>query len=153
MIDILVQLGLIYQAYLTNNIVFVNPERDYLELRGTFTFAEKPFHGCRKAKPDRFWYFKSGIGKCETVYITEAAIDAISLFLLHRRRGVCDANAVYVSIGGVSNYATIDRIRARKHAVLAVDNDPAGEMCRQRYRDMEHILPIHKDWNEDLLVL
>lgn len=150
MIDSLVQQGLIYQESRTNNIVFVNPERDYFELRGTFTFAEKPFHGCGKAKPDRFWYFKGGYGTCDIVYITEAAIDAVSLFLLHRKRGVSTANAVYVSIGGVSNYATIERIRTKRHAVLAVDNDPAGQRCRARYKDLDYILPVHKDWNEDL---
>ena len=150
MIDMLVQQGLIYQADHMNNIVFVNPEKDYFELRGTCTFTEKPFHGCGKAKPDRFWYLKGSYGKCEIIYITEAAIDAISLFLLHRKHGVNTANSVYVSIGGVSNYATIERIRSRRHAVLAVDNDPAGELCRQRYSDLEYIVPIYKDWNEDL---
>ena len=150
MIDTLVRRGLMYQDERTNNIVFTNPEKDYFELRGTFTFAEKPFHGCGKTRSDRFWYFREGDARCETAYITEAAIDAISLYLLHRKRGENTANKVYISIGGVSNNATIDRIRAQKHAVLAVDNDPAGELCRQRYKDLDYILPIHKDWNEDL---
>ena len=150
MIDSLVQQELIYQANQTNNIVFVNPEKDYFELRGTFTFAEKPFHGCGKAKSDRFWYLKGGCTEVDTVYITEAAIDAISLYLLHRKRHEKTAGAVYASIGGVSNYATIERIRTRRHAVLAVDNDPAGQLCRQRFKDMDFILPVHKDWNEDL---
>ena len=150
MIDTLVRQKLVYQAEKTNNIVFVNPEQDYFEQRGTYTFVERAFHGCGKTKPDRFWYLKEENARCESVYITEAAIDAISLYLLHRKRDEITANKAYVSIGGVSNNATIDRLRTQKHVILAVDNDPAGELCRQRYRNLEYILPVHKDWNEDL---
>ena len=84
------------------------------------------------------------------MFITEAAIDATSLFILHSMtRDV--SHSVYVSIGGVSNYATIDRIRRHSHAVLAVDNDSAGEICRSRYRDLKSVMPKNKDWNEDLI--
>lgn len=53
----LTSMGLIYQEQGTGNIVFINREKDYCELRGTFTYAEKQFHGCQKTWPDRFWYF------------------------------------------------------------------------------------------------
>lgn len=151
LITLLVEQGLLYQSKGTNNIVFTNPERDYYELRGTYTYAKKPFHGCGKTRPDRFWYLRGGTS-CDTVYITEAAIDAISLFLLHRQQKVNTSKNVYASIGGVSNNATIDRIKRHKHAVLAVDNDEAGEKCRRRHSDLEYILPVHKDWNEDLTI-
>lgn len=151
MIDTLVRQGLLYQSDRTNNVVFVNPERDYFELRGTCTYADKPFHGCGKTKSDRFWYLKGSQADCDTVYITEAAIDAISLFLIHRLQRVNTSRSVYVSIGGVSNNATINRIKHRKRAILAVDNDGAGEHCRQLHSDLEFILPVHKDWNEDLI--
>lgn len=142
--------GLIYQSAGTNNIVFVNKERDYCELRGTYTFGEKPFHGCRKAGADRFWYFQPGPGKAETAFITEAAIDAISLCLLHRHSKIDVSAFVYISIGGVSNHAAICRIKRRIRTILAVDNDSAGEACRRKHSELESILPIHKDWNEDL---
>lgn len=36
-------------------------------------------------------------------------------------------------------------------AVIAVDNDKAGEDCRQRNPDRRHLIPAGKDWNEDLI--
>ena len=59
--------------------------------------------------------------------------------------------AAYFSIGGVANQKAIDRIKANfPQAVLAVDNDQAGQKCRERNRDMKHLIPFKKDWNDDL---
>lgn len=151
-INRLARSGIAYQQEETGNIVFVTPEHDYCELRGTFTYTEKPFHGCRKVSADRFWYILDGTekGKPKTTYITEAAIDAISLMVIQSTRHPTEC-AAFVSIGGVTNYAAIDRIARHIHTVLAVDNDAAGEACRERYPYLPHIIPVHKDWNEDLL--
>ena len=146
----LVSRGLAYQSDVTNNVVFVNRERDYCEIRGTYTFAEKQFHGCRKTRADRFWYYLPGDGRPDTAFVTEGAIDAISLCILHRKSGIDISKSVYISIGGAGNHLTINRIKHRIHTVLAVDNDRAGELCRQRHKELDHILPISKDWNDDL---
>ena len=58
--------------------------------------------------------------------------------------------AVYVSIGGVANQRTIDRLKRKHGVVLAVDNDQAGEECRKRNPDLPTLIPVRKDWNEDL---
>ena len=86
----LVSNGLTYQSAGKNNIVFVNKERDYCEIRGTYTFTEKPFYGYRNAKQDRFRYFVPGRTKPDKAYVTEAAIDAIILFLLLYKSGFSD---------------------------------------------------------------
>lgn len=149
-IRMLVREALVYQEEGTNNIVFISREQDYCELRGTYTFTKKQFHGCRKTSADRFWYLKRDPGMAAAVYITEAAIDAISLYLIHLASNNAYGN-VYVSIGGVSNDAAISRIKRHSHAILAVDNDEAGSLCRKRHKDLNAIMPYHKDWNEDLL--
>lgn len=143
--------GLLYQERFYNNAVFVNPQKDYCELRGTFSYASHPFHGCLKSRPDRFWYMKAGEGIPQTAYICEGAIDAVSLFLLRQMADTTE-NAVYISIGGVSNQQTIDRIKKRVKTILAVDNDHAGLLCRERNPDLEAIIPNHKDWNDDLQI-
>jgi len=152
MIRLLEERGLLYQDRDHGNAVFVNPERDCCEIRGTLTYASRPFHGCLKTRADRFWYFLDTEEKPGTAYLCESAIDAISLFLLHKRAGTDNA-AVYISIGGVSNQKTIERIKSRIHSVLAVDNDHAGDLCRERNPDMGSIIPAAKDWNEDLQLL
>ena len=146
-LDLLVRRGILYQEAATGNAVFISPQRDYCELRGT---GGKPFHGVRKTSSNRFWYWKEQLlGHAEAAFITEGAIDALSLYLLHRRTGH-SLPYVYIAIGGVANQKTIDRIQKQIPAVLAVDNDSAGEACRNRNSTLPFILPRNKDWNEDL---
>lgn len=149
-IQLLVDRGLLYQEGQHNNIVFVNEERDWAELRGTYDRGLTAFHGvvenCRR---DGYWMFMPG-DDAEVAYICEAAIDAISLYELHRKMG-WKGEAAYISIGGVGKQPAIDTIKNSMEAVLAVDNDEAGEECRKRNPDLMSVIPIHKDWNEDLL--
>ena len=142
---------LAYQESLHGNIVFVSPERDYCEIRGTLTYADRPFHGCMKTQPDRFWYLTNCRlpQKPVTAYICEAAIDAASLLVLHRYAGITEP-AAYISIGGAANQQTIRRIKTKIRTVLAVDNDEAGQKCRDRNPELDVIVPVCKDWNDDL---
>ena len=148
----LIDQNLLYQAERTNNAVFVNRKRDFAELRGTL--SEKPFHGVLKTEADRFWSFEGSPvvpGEVPRAYICESAIDAISLYLLHRSRGE-DTRAHYCSLAGVANQQTIDRIKRHSHAILAVDKDAAGDRCRKQNKDIPHAVPEHKDWNEDWIL-
>ena len=185
LIQLLIDRGILYQSEIGNNIVFVNPEGDYCELRGTNSYADRrcrkrdecgrycqgdhswciymdscpnyksdPFHGCKKTRSDRFWYFAPESNKqIRYIYVCEAAIDAISLYVIHQKNHRTENN-VYISIGGVANQQTIDRlVRGRKNSIviLAVDNDEAGQECRKRNPELEYILPQNKDWNDDLI--
>ena len=153
-VNALVDAGLIYQDASHGNAVFLNRQKDYCDLRGTYTLGS-PFHGCRRMDASGHWFFQ--VGKDEPVriaYICESAIDAISLYELHRHQGMLCKPAMYCSIGGVSNQKAIDRIVSEGYrTVVAVDNDSAGDACRTRNNKLESIIPQHKDWNEDLLSL
>ena len=141
----LIQEGLLYQD-LCGNAVFVDLDESYCEIRGTG--VGNHFHGCRKKASDRFWYFLTE-SKPEAVYICEAAIDALSLMLIHQKEGKNEP-AAYVSIGGVANQRTIDRLKRKHGVVLAVDNDQAGKEARKRNPDLPVLIPEGKDWSEDL---
>lgn len=148
-IQMLVSQKILYQEKEKNNIVFINMERDFAELRGTYTYG-KPFHGvvpnCRN---DGFWWFRTS-KTASKAYICEASIDAISLFELHRLHENNEP-AYYISIAGAAKQPAIDRLKCSTlNLILAVDNDAAGQQCRDRNTDLEYILPEHKDWNEDL---
>ena len=145
-VTFLIQESLLYQDTPHGNAVFISPDEDYCEIRGT---GSRPFHGCRKKRSDRFWYILTD-PKPETAYVCEAAIDAVSLMLIHKAQGKTDP-AVYVSIGGVANQQAVDRLRKKKlTVVLAVDNDSAGDECRRRNPDLTALIPNNKDWNDDL---
>ncbi len=130
------------------NCVFVNESKSYYELHGTYSFG-KSFHGNGRKAIDEYWSFKTAVG-IATVYICESAIDAMSLAAL---RQMYKENALCVSIGGVGNYKTIERLIEKYgcKCVLAVDNDKAGQECRERYSQLRSIVSKHKDWNEDLV--
>lgn len=148
-IQMLVKQKLLYQEKFNNNIVFINAERNFGEIRGTYTFG-KAFHGIvPDSRHDGFWWFRTSkdASKC---YICEAAIDAISLYELHKIQGNHE-DAYYISIAGVAKQPAIDRLKNSKlNIVIAVDNDNAGQQCRNRNSELEYILPENKDWNEDL---
>lgn len=150
----LIKEKLIYQACVVRgdkrykNCVFVNDEQSYYEIHGTYSFG-KSFHGNGRKAIDEYWCFHTG-REIATVYICESAIDAISLAAI---RLMDVENALYVSIGGVANYKTIERLidKYGDKCVLAVDNDKAGQECRNRFETLRHIVSKHKDWNEDLM--
>lgn len=148
-IQMLISQKIIYQEKSKNNIVFINMERNFAELRGTYTFG-KPFHGIvPNSRHDGFWWFCTSKSATKG-YICEAAIDAVSLYELHKIQGRQE-EAYYISIAGVSKQPAIDRLKNSKlHIILAVDNDVAGQNCRNKNSDLEYIIPVHKDWNEDL---
>lgn len=177
-INYLIDEGLLYQDD-RNNAVFVSKNKDYFERRGTYTFAEERcklrneckryvdignqkcrnksncnkfkkdvFHGCGKASKDCYWSFTPN-GDADVAFVCEAAIDAISLYVINKRNGN-DVKAEYISIGGVANQQTIEKLKQNKKVIIAVDNDKAGNACYQKNSDCERIIPIGKDWNEDL---
>lgn len=147
----LIDQKLLYQSKEKNNAVFINKERDWAEIRGTYTLGSKQFHGVvANCRSDGFWWFRSG-KDAKVAYVCEAAIDAISLYVLQRQHGKME-QSYYISIGGAAKQATINRIKRQvKKTVLAVDNDVAGQNCRNKNKELDYILPIGKDWNEDLL--
>ena len=132
------------------NAVFITPQNDYCEIRGTYGGSANHFHSCRKTSADRFWYVTSSDEQPRIAFICEAAIDAVSLMLLRKEAGDTEPS-VYISIGGVSNQKAIERVKRRMPTVIAVDNDAAGERCREMNRDVFSLIPSCKDWNEDLL--
>lgn len=166
-----------------NNVVFITPQRDYCEIRGTNTFADNrcrksesckdyqeikhswcrymndctdyhnsSFHGCRRSRSDRFWYLTNGLDsqtKVSSIYVCEAAIDAISLYLIHQQHGIITP-AAYVSIGGAGNQKAIKRLKKHGGVIIATDHDKAGDACRDRNPELATIVPVYKDWNEDL---
>lgn len=141
----LIDVQLLYQDD-AENCVFCNREGSYFELRGT---RGKRFFRCKdKSKDhDNLWFFnKPYTKKIDRIYVTEDAIDSISLYQLTRE------DAFFCSIGGVSNYSRVERIKALDldvEIVTAFDNDLSGVKGRQRHNDLKSITPEGcKDWNE-----
>ena len=155
LIDELIEKELLYEDYGEwRNLVFVSRTRDFCELHGTVFHTNQTFHGLQKLYPDTFWSYctAQNAGSVETAYICESSIDALSLYVLHRQREESSwPTSAYIGIGGVCNQQTIDRISGSVTTILAVDNDAAGQACRERNPHLQAILPEAKDWNEELV--
>lgn len=159
LIQQLIDDGILYQEQTHNNMVFINPSKDFVELRGTN--SKQPFHQVQfdPDTPSAFWWYKPrGLFTApERAYICESSIDAISLYLILTMLPGTNANAgLYCSIGGVMNQKRIDAIsagmsKAGCKTFLSVDNDDAGAKCRERNPDLKVLIPTYKDWNEELI--
>ena len=150
LVDWLIDKGLCYQCEPIESrerVVFTNTEQNYCEIR---EIDGTKFCRVLGADKDYFWYFwqlsdNHSTGRPTTCYITENAIDAISLYLLRREY------AIYASIGGVGNYQRIRKaISMGLDTVIAVDNDESGKRCRDNFPECRYLIPEGKDWNEDL---
>lgn len=148
----LLERKLLYQDAEHSNAVFLSRRKDFAEIRGTI--QGKVYHSVRKKSSDLFWgYHPDPETRCTKAFVCEGAIDALSLYVLHILNQQADPGYVYCSIAGVANQKTIDRIASYLPIVLAVDNDEAGQKCRERNPGVEAVIPSKKDWNEDLLAL
>ena len=153
LIDDLVRKGLLFQDSSYQNIVFLSRAKDFCELHGTRISSKsaKSFHGLQRLYPAAFWSYRNSEQPVEIAYICEGALDAVSLYLIHASAGI-NRPAAYIGIGGVCNQQTITRISAAVRTIIAVDRDAAGDQCRARNPELEAILPVFKDWNEDLML-
>lgn len=120
-------------------------------------YKKSPFHGiARNSKKGGFWSFPADDRvPVERVYVCEAGVDAISLYELQRLQKSCVAGSVYCSIGGCGKHDAIKNIidTYKEKVILAVDNDDAGVVCRERYPNVQYIIPVSKDWNDDLKMI
>ena len=107
------------------------------------------------SKKNMYWIYIPDEGMdADIAYICEGAIDAISLYELHRIKGA-PIGGMYVSIGGAGKQGAIVNLMnnwylKKEDTILAVDNDGPGEDCRKRNPDLRFIIPKNKDWNDDL---
>ena len=171
--------GKLYQS-VEGNIVFITAERDYYELRGTNSFADRRckrrftcehfcegehgwctrMSGCADYKKSPF-HGGSSVKKGKFWYFSDFCAPYDAVFVCE---GAVDALSLYVihqymggqerfaytGIGGAGNQDAIDLLRAHQKVILAVDNDETGDDCRARNPDLETFIPVGKDWNDDL---
>lgn len=134
-----------YYTDVNGNCVFPSNDEDFAELRGTS--AIKPFHGVAEGSAHDGYY--SLFKKSDTqkgAIVCEGAIDAISLYVLKHDRGYN-----YCSMSGLKD-GSLERIkRDYEHVILAVDNDDAGQLFRDKHSELMAMIPKNKDWNEDLI--
>ncbi len=154
-----IQKGLIYESRQYHNVVFAGYDKNGIPRHahkrssgshGTYkgnvagSLPEYSFH----------WY-----GIDERIYLFEAPIDMLSYISMHKSNWQAHS---YISACSVSDRVLFHSLAEHKQinkVYLCLDHDDAGEKANKRISDrlaeqgMSHeiLVPIHKDWNEDLL--
>ena len=133
------------------NIVFQSIDCNYAEIRGASNPVPpmRPFKSKAKGSDHDGYFIIGKVVNPDTIFVCEAAIDAISLMILYAGG---EPGCAYASIGGAGCTAAIQRIsRTYPDAkiIIAFDNDKAGHDAADKL-PYEKQFPVYKDWNEDL---
>lgn len=129
----------------SGNCVFYDEAEKVREIRGTNSRAETKFRPIYRPSKEAFWSF--GADNPDWIYVCEAAIDAISVYVLCGK----PANGRFVSMAGCENQAIIDRLKATgKTVIICTDNDAAGQKVRDKNPECPFCIPRNKDFNDDL---
>lgn len=151
--------GLIYESADYHNAVFVgkNPEGVAVHAHKRGTGSESTFKGNVDSSDPRYSFH--WIGRSNRVYLFEAPIDMLSFISLHRNGWQKHSYAAACGVSDqvmwqiLADHPQIDTV------YLCHDSDVDGQKAAVRIANKlteqgintEILVPIRKDWNEDLL--
>ena len=133
----------------------------YAAKRGTCT-NQRFCQECRGS--EKRYGFRFGNDSGDTVFVFEAAIDAMSHATLALRNGSRWREQSRLALGGVSDIALVEYLRTHpntKRIIIGLDNDDTGNsiavQMKQKYQrhgyTVERVCPVLKDFNEDLCTM
>lgn len=151
--------GMIYESEKYHNAVFVGYDTDgnarHAHKRGTG--QTNTYKGNVDSSMPEYSFHWSGTDRHLCLF--EAPIDMLSFISMHQRGW---KNHSYAACCGVSDHVLWQTLNDNPnigYVYLCLDNDEAGQKANKRIsealfvKDIKHeiLVPIHKDWNEDLL--
>ena len=152
--------NMIYESAEYHNVVFVGYDKDgkavHANMRGTG--GESTFKGNAPNGIPEYSFHRTGTD--DTLYLFEAPIDMLSYISLHKDGWKQHS---YAAGCGVSDRVLFQMLIDNpnlERIYLCLDSDDAGQKAANRISDRmrfsglktEILIPIHKDWNEDLLL-
>ena len=151
---------LLYEDKEHHNAVFVGADENGVprqaHKRGTTTFG-KSFRQTVEGSDTKYSF--AHFGESGKLFIFEAPIDMLSYLTLHPEKW---QEHSYIAMNGVYENAVLTALKGHSNLseiVICTDNDVGGIDAADRlsdilkekgYADIKRILPINKDWNEDL---
>ena len=150
---------MIYECAEHHNAVFVGYDKDgvprHAHKRGTN--SQSSYKGNQDgSRPECSFHWH---GQSNRLYFFEAPIDLLSYVSMHKENW---QDHSYAAACGVSDHVLWQMMKDNSklnHVFLCFDNDEAGQTTSQRIAAKlnargitnEVLIPIHKDWNEDIL--
>nr|WP_243415514.1 DUF3991 and toprim domain-containing protein [Merdimmobilis hominis] len=151
--------GLIYESADYHNVVFVGKDKDGVSVhahkRGSG--SESSYKGNVTGSNPKYSFHWNGGN--DRLFVFEAPIDMLSFISMHKESWQKNN---YAACCGVSDQVLWQMMKDNQNiskVYLCLDNDEAGQSAAKRISDKlfikgikhEILVPIHKDWNEDLL--
>lgn len=150
---------MIYESAYYHNAVFVGYDSSgkprHAHKRGTVT--SNPYKGnVAGSQPEYSFHFNGTSGK---IFLFEAPIDMLSYISMHKENWKNHSYAASCSVSDRVLFQCLKDNPNIKNVFLCFDNDEAGQTANKRIADKlnsmniksEILIPIHKDWNEDIL--
>lgn len=150
---------MIYESADFHNAVFVgydsNGKPRHAHKRGTVT--NNPYKGNAAGSQPEFSFHWHGTS--DKIYLFEAPIDMLSYISMHKENWKEHSYAASCSVSDRVLFQCLKDNPNIKNVFLCFDNDEAGQTANKRIADKlnsmniksEILIPIHKDWNEDIL--
>ena len=151
---------LLYEDKEHHNAVFVGADENGVprqaHKRGTTTFG-KSFRQTVEGSDTKYSF--AHFGESGKLFIFEAPIDMLSYLTLHPENW---QEHSYIAMNGVYENAVLTALKGHENLfeiAICTDNDVGGidsadrlsDILKEKgYADIKRILPINKDWNEDL---
>lgn len=150
---------MIYESADYHNAVFVGYDLNgiprHAHKRGTVT--SNPYKGNVAGSQPEFSFHWHGTS--DKMFLFEAPIDMLSYISMHKENWKKHNYAASCSVSDRVLFRCLKDNPNIKNVFLCFDNDEAGQTANKRIADKlnklniqnEILIPIHKDWNEDIL--
>ena len=151
--------GMIYESADYHNAVFIgfdsNGNAKHAHKRGTG--SESSYKGNVSGSQPEYSFHWSG--QSDTLYLFEAPIDMLSFISMQKEGWRQHSYAASCSVSDRVLFQTLKDNPNIRQVVLCLDSDEPGQTAAKRIADKlfvrgtasEILVPVHKDWNEDLL--
>lgn len=152
--------NLIYESADYHNAVFVGFDKNGVPRHANKRGIGKggAFKGNAESSMDEFAFHR--IGKSKYLYLFEAPIDLLSFICMHRENWKNHSYAASCSVSDRVLFQCLNDYSHIEKVYLCLDSDEPGQTAANRISaklfalgiKSEILVPIHKDWNEDLLL-
>lgn len=159
-IEIFADKNMIYESADYHNAVFVGFDKNgvprHANKRGIGRGST--FKGNAESSMDEFAFHR--IGKGKSLYLFEAPIDMLSFISMHKEKWKNHSYAASCSVSDRVLFQCLNDYPHIEKVYLCLDSDEPGQTAADRIStklfalgiESEFLVPIHKDWNEDLLL-
>lgn len=158
-LDTFIYQKMIYESANYHNVVFVGYDKEavprHANMRGTG--SESTFKGnAPYVTPEYSFHWT---GKSKYICLFEAPIDMLSFISMHKKNWQSHSYAAACCVSDKVLFQCLKDNPGIEKVFLCLDNDEPGQSAAHRIGtklskmgiQSEILVPIHKDWNEDLL--